>query len=108
MKKKICANCKYNCNYIVDGNVLCKFNGPVTPEYVCPKFVISPAGEWGNMIIVKGNKKCKDCVHFQYIPMQATGSDAEIVDTWGTCSIYTVREYDGAVKNACSRISLIS
>lgn len=80
----------------VNNDILCRINGVVSPDYVCSKHRFMPVSKVTKAI----NYKCSDCEFF--IPASV---DTEADECIGCCQLFTVRQYNGSEKNACSKFS---
>lgn len=101
-----CSECAKVCASIIDGNLLCKSNGVVNPNYYCKKFSFNCSNNWQSVDTAINRKKCIECSYFNFSFTSPSSQDDVINHTLGTCGMFLVREFDGAVKNSCSRISL--
>ncbi|HHW31279.1 MAG TPA: hypothetical protein GXX20_06345 [Clostridiaceae bacterium] len=92
---RICANCVKGSVVAVNNDILCSINGIVTPDYSCGKHRFSPE------IISYRNKsnKCIECKHFIINYEKDVNGNHEI----GLCQLFSVREFNGSEKNACSK-----
>ena len=94
-QKKSCNDCLKGIQININNDILCSIKGVVSRDYVCSKHqAISTVKN----IIVKN--KCIDCEFF----IQSTVS-REVLPNIGFCQLFTVRQYDGEQKNACSKFS---
>ncbi|NSW92688.1 MAG: hypothetical protein HPY74_18935 [Firmicutes bacterium] len=91
MKKagKSCSNCRYGLPVSVDGDILCRIRGVVSSEYCCSKHKF-------DYQIKLFRPKCIECENF--IPADDTKECSLRL-----CKLFSVRQYDGKQKNACSR-----
>jgi len=90
---RTCANCVKGYAISINNDILCSINGIVTPDYSCGKHRFSPE------ISSYKNKKCIDCKHFIINYDKRVDGVNEI----GLCQLFSVREFNGSEKNACSR-----
>jgi len=105
-KDNCCSSCAKICASIIDGNLLCTLNGVVNPNYSCKKFSFNCLNNWQNVDTSVNRKKCIECSYFNFSFATPSTGDGVINHTLGTCGMFLVREFDGAVKNSCSRINL--
>jgi hypothetical protein len=83
----------------INGDVLCKIKGAVSGDYACSKYVPFPEPDTGSLL----KYKCLDCEFF--IKNEKT---SEEFSKMGFCQLFTVRQYNGELKNACSKFSRLS
>jgi hypothetical protein len=95
-QKKSCINCMKGIQININNDILCRIKGVVSQDYVCSKHkVVSTANN-----IISQKHKCIDCEFF----IQSTVS-SEVLPNVGFCQLFTVRQYDGEQKSACSKFS---
>ncbi len=92
-RKKTCGNCAHGKPMYINKDILCMMHGPVAPDYVCSKHVFRPEAKSFN----DTPYKCIDCEYF--IPNKTDGG----ISTFGLCSLFSVREYDGTKRRSCSK-----
>ena len=93
-QKKSCSNCIRGTAIAVNNDILCREEGAVSPDYVCSKHRFTPEHKsYKDM-----NCKCGDCEYF-LVTSGNSGGAARI----GLCQLFSVREFDGRQKNACSK-----
>jgi hypothetical protein len=90
-----CSNCARGIKLNINNDILCKINGIVSLDFVCSKYLKLA---WS---AIENKPKCIECEFF--IPGQ---EDHEISPTIGFCQLFTVRSFDGEVKNACSKFCI--
>lgn len=92
---RICANCVKGSAVTVNNDILCCINGIVSPDYSCGKHRFSPEI---NSYKTK-SKKCIDCKFF----IINYEKDVDGIHEIGLCQLFSVREFNGSEKNACSK-----
>jgi hypothetical protein len=95
-QKKSCSNCLKGIQININNDILCRIKGVVSQDYVCSKHKTVPIAK----SIIAQKHKCIDCEFF----IQSTVS-REVLPTIGFCQLFTVRQYDGEQKSACSKFS---
>lgn len=92
--KRSCSNCIKGSIIAVNNDILCREKGAVSPDYVCPGHRWIPERK----SIKDQNYKCIDCENFI---LNAKSAD----DTFpiGVCQLFSVRQFNGTQKNACSK-----
>lgn len=92
--KKTCSNCIKGKKIPVNDDIFCLVKGAVTPDFVCSQHKFAP---------IKKSKmkdmgpKCIDCINF--VTRNNNPDDLNI----GVCRLFSVRLFDGTLKNACSK-----
>jgi hypothetical protein len=91
---KSCKNCSKGRAITLTGDVLCKYKGVVSADFVCMRHKYIPE--------LKSYKeldyKCIDCANF-CIKLDYHDNSPSI----GLCKLFSVRQYDGTNKKACSK-----
>jgi hypothetical protein len=80
----------------INSDILCKVKGAVSQDFVCSKYKPIPEPETGSLL----KYKCYDCEFF----IKNEDAPEEFYKT-GFCQLFTVRQYNGELKNACSKFS---
>lgn len=94
--KKTCSNCLKGISISVNNDILCREKGVVSPDFVCARHRFMPERKSS-----KANcSKCIDCENF-IVEILTPGSDSTI----GLCRLFSVRQFDGTQKNACSKFA---
>ncbi len=93
-QKRSCRNCIRGTAITVNNDILCKDKGAVSPDYVCSKHRFIPEPKSYKEM----NLKCIDCENFI-----VSGSAAKGARALGLCQLFSVRQFDGKEKNACSK-----
>lgn len=93
-QSKCCNNCERGLHLHLTKDILCKYNGVVTPDYVCFKYK-------GIGDSAKANQIDYKCVHCEYFLVELDSSNQNI----GICKLFSAREFDGRTRNACSKFS---
>lgn len=87
--EKFCSNCMYGITVSINDDILCRKKGIVSSNYCCSKHKF-------NYKIEIFKPKCIDCMNFF---LEDETKDCSM----GICRLFTVRQYDGRQKNACSK-----
>lgn len=90
---KSCMNCIKGTVVSVNNDVLCREKGIVSPDYTCRRHRSIPDAK----TFKEKNYKCSECENF----IINTKADGEALI--GLCQLFSVREFDGKEKNACSK-----
>jgi len=92
--KRTCSNCIRGTIIKVNSDVLCRDKGAVASDYCCSKhrFVPSSKIEMDNLL------KCINCENF--ILNISTSKES---CSFGLCQLFSVRQFDGKLKKACSK-----
>lgn len=94
-EKKNCSNCIKGTVISVNRDILCRENGVVAPNYLCGRHRPAPPTKSPR----DSNYKCIDCENF-ILDMNGARDSAI-----GLCQLFSVRQFDGNQKNACSKFS---
>ncbi|AUS98057.1 hypothetical protein CDQ84_15570 [Clostridium thermosuccinogenes] len=94
--ERSCKNCIKGTLISVNGDILCSIKGAVSPDYVCSKHRFMPIVQLSG----EGRNKCADCEFF--ILMSENKEEHKYI---GLCQLFTVRQFNGLEKNACSKFS---
>ena len=94
IQKKCCANCIRGIPVPVNNDILCREKGIVSRDYVCAKHRSTP----GPKSFREMNYKCIHCENF-IVNTKSSNSTAAV----GLCRLFSVRQYVGEEKNACSK-----
>jgi hypothetical protein len=95
-QKRTCSNCIRGTSITVNGDVLCRDKGAVDPSYCCIKHKYAPTSKLTKEKIYK----CINCENF-IIQIGHSRESHSI----GLCQLFSVRQYDGKQKNACSKFA---
>ncbi|NJD02539.1 MAG: hypothetical protein FIA99_08085 [Ruminiclostridium sp.] len=94
-----CRKCIYGLTNSVNRDILCRIKGVVSQDFTCSKYkVVSTARG-----IHTQKNKCMEC---EFYITDAANSLEPI--TIGFCQLFTVRKFNGGMKNACSKFTLKS
>lgn len=93
-----CSNCARGIKLNINNDVLCRINGIVSLDFVCSKYLKLA---WSAM---ENKPKCIECEFF--IAGQERQEEQEASPVIGFCQLFTVRSFDGEVKNACSKFCM--
>ncbi len=112
-----CSNCARGINIHINRDILCKIHGIVSRDFRCIKY-IRKVETWSPSGL---KAKCIECEFFisaSYEPEtppngSSLSPDAELLQqpsyeseqdpSMGHCQLFTVRQFDGERKNACSK-----
>jgi hypothetical protein len=92
-QKKSCSNCIKGAAVSVNNDILCREKGIVSHDYVCRKHRFIPEAK----SFKEMNYKCIDCENFIINNKNSESSSV------GLCQLFSVREFNGEQKNACSK-----
>lgn len=91
---KSCNICSRGITNNFNRDILCWYKGIVSCDYICPKFkAVSETED-------RFNKKNK-CIGCEFFIPETVDSDALI--NIGYCQLFTVRQFNGESKKACSK-----
>ena len=93
-QKKSCSNCIKGAAVLVNNDILGREKGIVSQDYVCRKHRFNPEQK----SFKEMNYKCIDCLNF-ITNSKDNGTQLPI----GLCQLFSVREFNGKEKNACSK-----
>ena len=93
-QKKSCSNCIKGTCITVNNDILCREKGAVSPDYVCSKHRSAPVNKSGKDL---GNK----CIHCEHFIVNEEDQNTTI----GLCQMFSVRQFDGTSKKACSKFT---
>ncbi len=99
-----CSNCARGTSIKVNPDILCSIHGVVSRNYRCSRYVRKVA-QWSTeaprtSYDAQWSNKCIDC---EFFTLSYPGSEHD--PSTGYCKLFTVRQYDGTTKNACSKFS---
>ncbi|HEX2927454.1 MAG TPA: hypothetical protein VHP38_14555, partial [Ruminiclostridium sp.] len=93
-QKKCCKNCERGLSLHLTKDILCKFHGVVTPDYVCFRF------KEGTALPASKEVKFK-CVHCENFIVNLDSPNEHV----GRCKLFSERNFDGTLRNACSKFN---
>jgi hypothetical protein len=93
-QKKSCSNCIKGTPLPINNDVFCREKGIVSPDYSCFKHRFMPEPK----SFKEMNYKCIDCQNF-IVNIRLSDISRSI----GLCQLFSVRQFDGQHKNACSK-----
>jgi len=93
-QSKCCSNCERGIPLYLTKDILCKYRGVVTADYVCFKYKNSTDKSSNQQVLYR-------CTHCEYFLVQLDSPNQNV----GKCKLFSVREYDGSTRNACSKFS---
>lgn len=93
-QNKSCSNCIKGVRINVNKDILCKTKGAVSLDFVCSRYKPITAVKG----IAKQASRCVDC---EFFILDAANKDG--LPAIGFCQLFTVRQFDGEQKNACSK-----
>lgn len=91
---KCCNNCERGLPLHLTKDILCKYNGVVTHDYVCLKYK-------SNSDSAAAKQLNYNCTHCEYFIVQLDSENLDI----GQCKLFSAREFDGTTRNVCSKFS---
>jgi hypothetical protein len=77
-----------------NNDILCYIKGVVSHDFICTKYKTTPQVKHLN----QQKNRCIDCTFFI-----ENSSTSESLPSMGFCQLFTVREFNGENKNACSK-----
>lgn len=92
-QKKSCSNCIKGTAISVNNDILCREQGAVSPDFVCSKHRFAPSTKSPK----ERNFKCINCENF------IISINSQPDSSMGLCQLFSVRQFDGTQKNACSK-----
>jgi hypothetical protein len=92
--EKSCSNCLKGTAITVNSDILCRDKGAVSADYVCSNHRFCPFLRKES----PSANKCIDCEYFICEFIVPIGMPAI-----GLCQLFTVRQFDGNLKNSCSK-----
>lgn len=93
-EKRTCSSCINGVSISVNNDILCRIKGAVSPDYACSKHKFTPESKSFKDL----NYKCFSCANFV-----ASSNESESSSSIGLCQLFSVRQFDGKQKNACSK-----
>ena len=91
---KCCNNCDIGQPLHLTKDILCKYHGVVTPDYVCFKYKDPSDVSTSKSINYK-------CIHCEYFLVQLDSTNQDV----GMCKLFSAREFNGTSRNVCSKFS---
>jgi hypothetical protein len=98
---KACRNCLKGIPISLTGDILCKYKGVVSTDYVCIRHKFIPELKTYREM----DYKCIDCANFCIKP---SSYDQTSDLTIGLCKLFSVRHFDGTQRKACSKFLMKS
>jgi hypothetical protein len=101
-----CSNCARGIRIKVNSDILCRIHGAVSKDYRCPRYIRKVAA-WSSGAASADPQPASEsehtdkCIECEYFVLSC--SDKEYDPSIGYCELFTVRQYDGMSKNACSK-----
>jgi hypothetical protein len=90
---KCCSNCERGVPIHLTKDILCKYHGVVTPDYVCFKYK--------DLSGISSRQTSFKCIHCENFLVHIDSPNQNI----GQCKLFSVREFDGNTRNSCSKFS---
>ena len=91
---KSCNNCERGLPLHLTKDILCKYHGVVTLDYVCHKYKNTSE-------LLASKELSYKCIHCEYFLVHIDAPREEI----GQCKLFSAREFDGTTRNVCSKFS---
>jgi hypothetical protein len=91
---KCCNSCNRGIPLHLTKDILCKYRGVVTPDYVCSKYKDFSEADTDKQISFK-------CIHCEYFLVRLDSPSEDV----GKCKLFSAREFDGTTRNVCSKFS---
>ncbi len=97
-----CSNCARGIKMKVNSDILCRIHGAVSKDYRCSKY-IRKVGVWSSDApsATPEAEHVSKCIECEYFISPHTDKDHN--PAIGYCELFTIRQYNGATKNACSK-----
>jgi hypothetical protein len=92
--EKCCKNCEKGVSLHLTRDILCRYNGVVTPDYVCFRYKNGSSLSASKQAVFK-------CIHCENFMVQLDSANENI----GRCKLFSERKFDGTVRNVCSKFS---
>ncbi len=92
--KKCCKNCERGLSLHLTNDILCKYHGVVTPDYVCFRYK-------ERMCQTSSKEAGFKCIHCENFIVHIDSPNEDV----GRCKLFSERKFDGTVRNACSKFS---
>lgn len=93
---KSCSTCMNGLTNSFNRDILCRIKGIVSPDFACSKYkAISMARSTFSQ-----KNKCMEC---EFYIVDAANSVEPVAI--GFCQLFTVRKFNGGIKNACSKFT---
>ncbi|MGI6778821.1 MAG: hypothetical protein ACOX7R_12695 [Acetivibrionales bacterium] len=93
-QKKSCSNCIKGYPVSVNNDIFCREKGIVSSDFVCGKHRFQSESKSFKVL----NFKCIHCENFIINPEASFPSE-----TTGLCRLFSVRQFNGKERNACSK-----
>ncbi len=96
-----CINCDRGIKVNVNRDILCKIHGIVSRDFRCARYV-RRVEKWSAS---ERKSKCIECQFFISAPNEPGENQEEAFcdSSVGHCQLFTVRQFDGKQKSACSK-----
>ena len=99
-----CSNCARGIRVKINSDILCRLHGAVSKDYRCSRYVRKVAA-WSSDAppaqSAEETEQLLKCIECEYFVPSRTGKESN--PALGYCELFTVRQYNGMTKNACSR-----
>lgn len=99
-----CGSCARGVRITVNGDILCRIHGAVSKDYRCSRYIRKVAAWAAGASSVQSaddSGQADKCIGCEYFVRSCSGSEYD--PAIGYCELFTVRQYNGMSKNACSR-----
>ncbi len=99
-----CSNCARGIRVKVNSDILCRIHGAVSKDYRCSRYVRKVAAWTAGALAAQSPEDSEQqlrCIQCEYFVPSHTSQDYD--PDIGCCELFTVRQYNGTTKNACSR-----
>ncbi|OPX42933.1 hypothetical protein CLHUN_30770 [Ruminiclostridium hungatei] len=93
-QEKCCSNCQRGTSMHLTKDILCKYRGIVTPDYICFKYKSSAD-------LPQVQQPSYKCAHCEYFLVELDSENQNL----GKCKLFSARDFDGNTRNACSKFS---
>ncbi len=93
---KSCSTCANGLTNNFNRDILCRIKGVVSHDFACSKYKAIPISR----SLLAQKNKCIEC-EFYIVDAANSPEPASI----GFCQLFTVRKFNGEMKNACSKFT---
>jgi len=94
--QKTCGNCIKGIPVPINNDIFCREKGIVSPGFTCRRHRFMPEARPFKEMNYK-------CIHCENFILNAGAS--EKLSSIGLCRLFSVRQFDGEQKNACSKFA---
>ncbi len=92
--KKCCKSCERGLSLHLTNDILCKYHGVVTSDYVCFRYKEST-------VLTASKDVSLKCIHCENFIVHIDSPNENV----GRCKLFSERHFDGTNRNPCSKFS---